>query len=419
MLLTFISICFLLCLSGFFSGSETALTAASRARIHRLKSEGNLRAEKVHRLRENKERLIGAILLGNNAVNILASALATTLAINVFGNEGVFYVTVIMTLLVLIFAEVLPKTYAFRNAEKMALLVSPAFIILVKLFTPVTLFVQFIVDFTLRLTGLSDDDDSLGDSTDALRGAIELHHDEGAVVKDDKDMLGSILDLTEVEVHEIMVHRKSMETLEINQPAEQIIKHVMESRHTRIPIWEENPDNIIGVLHARQLMAAIYDAGGDLRGIDIRDVMMDAWFVPDTTILKDQLQAFREKKSHFALVVNEYGDLQGLITLEDILEEIVGQIEDEQDAIRQTLRQLPDGSYLVNGAMSVRDLNRELDWNLPDDEAATVAGLVIHMAEVIPDVKQVFHFYDCRFEVMKKKRNQITTLKIRRLEEAE
>ncbi len=401
--------------SAFFSGSETGLTGVSRAKIHQLKMDGSKRAAQVSLLRERKDRLIGAILLGNNAVNIAASALATSVAIAWFGQEGVWIVTIAMTLVVLIFAEVAPKTFAFYNSEKVALAVAPIFLVLVKVFAPITQAVQWCVNAAFRIVGIQVQQDNDMDATDILRGTIALQHDEGRVFKDDKDMLGSILDLNTVEVYEVMRHRKRMFTLNMDLPQPELIDKVLQSPHTRIPLWQEKPDNIVGVLHSKDLMRALHKQTAQETPLDIKGIMQTAWFVPQSRSLKDQLQAFREKQSHFALVVDEYGVLLGLITLEDIIEEIVGDIEDEYDRRRVKIRQMPDGSCLVDGTVTVRDLNRHLEWNLPDDDAATVAGLLIHDIQMIPDVGQVFHLHGYRFEVLRKQRNQIMGLRINRL----
>ncbi len=406
-----ISVFVLLLLSAFFSGSETGFTAVNKARMHKLESEGNRRARMVKRLYEDKDRLIGTILLGNNAVNILSSALATTLALNLFGNEGVAYATIAMTLLVLIFAEVLPKTYAFRNSDKVAMAVAPIFILLMKLLYPLTALVQFIVNIFLKLFRMEKVEGIGLHGTDILRGAIEMHHQEGAVVKGERDMLGSILDLAELDVGEVMIHRKEMQIINADEPVEKIIEQAFGSPYSRIPVWQENPDNIIGILYNKDLVRSLME-NPEVGQLDIRQVIKEPWFVPETTSLQDQLQAFRSKHNHFALVVDEYGGLLGMITLEDILEEIVGQIHDEYDVARRKIRQLPDGAYIVFGGMSIRDLNRELDWDLPDDEAATVAGLIIEEAEMIPNAGQNFHFHNYRFEILKKKQNQITRVKI-------
>ena len=404
----------LLVFSAFFSGSETGLTGASRAKLHKLKSEGDKRAVRVAKLLENKDRVITTILLGNNLVNIAASALATALAIKYFGDDGIIYVTIILTVVVLVFAEVLPKTYSIKNPEKVALAVSGLFIVITKLLTPFTWFIERLVSALTNLFGIKDESvEDIMQGSDALKGAIELHHEEGDVIKDDKDMLGSILELSETEVHEIMKHRKDMETIDVELSNEEIVNAVLKSQYTRIPLFEENQDNIIGVLHTKTLMRTLnIQCEGDYSKLNIREIMLDAWFVPDTTSLKDQLINFKDKHSHFALVVDEYGSLMGLVTLEDILEEIVGNIEDEHDIDFHLIDEKVNGSILVDAALPVRDLNREMDWALPTDEATTIAGLIINSAETIPSKGQIFNFFGFRMEIVKKKNNQITRVLI-------
>ncbi|GAK45418.1 conserved protein [Tepidicaulis marinus] len=403
----------LLGLSGFFSGSETALTAASRARIHRMAEEGDKRAKLVNRLIGDPERLIGAILLGNNLVNILASALATTVLLTVFGEAGVVYATLIMTALIVIFSEVLPKTYAITNADRMALTVAPVLRWVVLVFAPITRGVQFIVRRTLSLFNINTDDTMhVLSAHDELRGAIDLHHREGAVVKRDRDMLGGILDLADLEVGEIMVHRKNIVMIDANLPVEEIVAEVLASPHTRVPLWQDEPENIIGVIHAKDLARALAHARGDVSQISVTQLASEPWFVPDTTSVQAQLNAFLRRKNHFALVVDEYGALMGLVTLEDILEEIVGEISDEHDVDRLDIRPKPDGTVVVNGSVTLRDLNRAMDWSLPDDEATTIAGLVIHEAQTIPEVGQIFSFHGFRFEIVRRQRNQVTALRI-------
>ncbi len=407
------AILLLLLFSGFFSGSETALTAASRARMHRLAEEGNKRARIVLRLTEDRERLIGAILLGNNLVNILASALATSLFLALFGDAGVVYATLVMTAVVLIFAEVAPKTFAITNTDRVALAVSQPLRIIIFLFGPVTAAVQFIVRHTFRIFGLDvDDQQQVLSAHEELRGAINLHHHEGGVVKIDRDMLGGILDLRDLEVSDIMVHRKNIAMIDASQTNAEIVSQVLGSPHTRIPLWRDEQENIIGVLHAKDLLRALAGAGWNPDAVNILEVATKPWFVPDTTTLQDQLNAFLRRKTHFALVVDEYGALMGLITLEDILEEIVGEISDEHDIDVAGVRVQPDGSVVVNGSVPIRDLNRALDWSLPDDEATTIAGLVIHEARTIPEVGQAFTFHGFRFEITRRQRNQIAQMRV-------
>jgi Mg2+/Co2+ transporter CorB len=418
-LVTFGTIAILLVLSAFFSGSETALTAASPARMHTLEQQGDPRAQVVNRLLAQKDRLIGAILLGNNLVNILASALATSLLISLVGEAGVAYATIGMTMLVLIFAEVLPKTYAIHNADGIALAVSRTLRVVVQVFSPVTVAVQWIVRSTLSLFGVRITS-PLGASLreEELRGAIELHTGEGEEEKHAREMLRSILDLADVDVEEIMVHRSNVITINVDQPTEKIVDEVLSSPYTRLPLWRDDPDNIVGVLHAKSLLRAVHTQQADLEHLDIVEIANNPWFIPETTDLLAQLQAFRQRQEHFAIVVDEYGEVLGVVTLEDILEEVVGEIADEYDIEGEGMRALRDGSVVVEGTVTIRDLNREFDWRLPDEEASTIAGLVLHEARRIPDIGQVFAFHGFRFEILRRQRNQITSIKVTPLAEA-
>lgn len=409
---TALTILGLLACSGFFSGSETALTATSKARMLSLEKDKDHRARRVNRLIEDRESLIGAILLGNNLVNILAASLASAMFLAMFGEAGVPIATLVMTFLVLIFAEVLPKTYALSNPDRMALAVSLPIRLFVIIFSPIVAAVQAVVRGTLRILGANVEGDVLS-SHDELRGHIDLHHQEGGVVKTDRDMLGGVLDLRELTVDDVMVHRKNLTTLDIDLPNSELVDEALNCPHTRIPLWKNEPENIVGVLHARDLARALHEAGGSAAKVDIEAVKRDPWFVPETTELLDQLAAFRQKREHFALVVDEYGALMGVITLEDIIEEIVGEIEDEHDVAVEGVSKEADGTVLVDGSAPIRDVNRALDWDLPDEEAVTIAGLVIHEAQTIPNKGQIFRFHGVQFEVMERERNQITQLRLK------
>jgi len=409
----------LLILSAFFSGSETALTAASRARMHALEEDDNQRARIVTKLLATRDRLIGALLLGNNLVNIAASALATSLFLSLFGEAGVLYATIVMTVIVVFFAEVLPKTYAIINADRMALAVSPIVRVVVAVFAPITRAMQFLVRRILALFGSSISEDAeMLSAHEEIRGAIELHHKEGGVVKIDRDMLGGVLDLRELTVSDIMVHRTNMDAIDIELPTGQIVDAALKSPHTRLPLWRGEREEIVGVLHAKQLLRALREARGDLGTLDIMSLATPPWFVPDTTTLKDQLTAFLKRKAHFAIVVDEYGEVMGLLTLEDIIEEIVGDITDETDIAAALAKPQPDGSLIVDGLVPIRDVNRLMEWDLPDEEATTIAGLVIHEAQTIPNPGQAFTFHDFRFEVLRRHRNRITSLRVTPLETA-
>ncbi len=407
-----ITIFVLILLSGFFSGSETGLTSLSPARLHKLASEGNKKAKLTVKIREDKDLLIGTILLGNNVVNITSSMLAGLVVANLFPSQGIGLVigTVIMTLLVLIFGEVIPKTYAIKNADKVAMMVAPIFRVIIFLLLPITKLVQKIANFLLNALGLAGNVDIMP-GVDVLRGAIDMHHKEGAVVKDDRDMLGSILDLSHIVVEETMAHRKDMSTLSIHQEVEEIVQIAIHSSHTRLPVWQDEEENIIGVLNTKDVLKL--DRDNPTRE-DIIALLHEPQFIPNSTNLRDQLYNFREKRAHMAIVVDEYGALMGLITLEDILEEIVGQIDDEHDKVVTGIKRLKDGSFVVRGNLPIRDLNRELDKKLPiKDDAHTVAGLVIALAQQIPEVGDKFEFGVVNFKVLGKVRNQITSVRIR------
>jgi len=403
----------LLIASAFFSGSETALTAASRAKMHALEQDGNKRARTVNYLLQIRERFIGAILLGNSLANIAASALATSLFLTLFGERGVAYATIVMTVLVVLFAEVLPKTYAIINADRMALFVAPAVRFIVALLAPITATMQWIVRHTLRLFGANVGDDiEVLSAHEEIRGAIDLHHKEGGVRKLDRDMLGGVLDLRDLTVSDIMVHRTAMDAIDVDLPTEQVVDAALKSSHTRVPLWRGEREEIVGILHAKTLLRALREARGDLGKLDIMSLCTPPWFVPDSTTLKDQLNAFLKRKAHFAIVVDEYGEVMGLVTLEDIIEEIVGDITDETDIASSAARVQPDGSLIVDGLVPIRDVNRMMDWNIPDDEATTIAGLVIHEAQAIPYQGQRFNFHGFRFEVLRRQKNRITSLQV-------
>ncbi|MEL6736679.1 MAG: HlyC/CorC family transporter [Pseudomonadota bacterium] len=414
-LLIFLAIIGLIATSAFFSGSETALTAVSKARMHSLEQAGDKQASKVAFLIEAKERLIGALLLANNLVNILASALATSVFIALFGELGVVFATVIMTIIVVIFAEVLPKSWAISNPDRFALAVATPVGFLVRFFGPVTGIVTKIVRVILRIIGVDMDGTSTLTGHDELRGTVDVLNREGAVAKDDRDRVGGVLDLHELDLADVMVHRTGMTSVNADDPAAALVDQILNSQHTRIPVWEGESDNIIGIIHAKDMARALATAGYDLAAFDIRQSMVEPWFVPESTTVQAQLNAFLRRQAHIALVVDEYGEVEGLVTLEDILEEIVGDIADEHDEDISGLRQQVDGSVIVDGSLPIRDLNRALDWDLPDEEATTVAGLVIHEAQMIPEEKQTFTFYGKRFVVLAREKNRITQLRIRKL----
>ena len=316
--------------------------------------------------------MIGTVLLGNTLVDVLAAALASNIAVHLYGEVGVAYATAAITILIVIFAAVLPKTYALAYADRVALVVAPPMRGLIYVLTPFTKAIEFIVRNILKLTpGKADDAANILAAHEEIRGTIDLQAKEGTVAKGDAEMLGGVLDLGDLQVADIMVHRTKMETINADDPPAKILDQLMKSQYTRVPIWKDEPENIVGVLHTKDLLLALSRTDWSPEGLDIMKSASEPWFVPDTTSLKDQLNQFLKKKTQMALVVDEYGEVQGLITLEDILEEIVGQITDEHDNPDSHIRLQSDGTVNVDGTVAIRDLNRHLDWDLPDDEATT------------------------------------------------
>lgn len=404
----------LLALSAFFSGSETALTAVSRARMHQLEKDGSRAARDVNVLVADRESLIGAILLGNTFINILASSLATVVLAQILGDKAVVIATGAMTAIILVFAEVLPKTLAIARTDRFALAVARLLRILVAVLAPVVHTVQFVVWRVLRLFGVTQGAVlPLVPAHEEIRGAVALHHIEGAMEREHRDMIGGILDLKELKIGDVMVHRKNVAMIDAEQSQTALFEALLAANHTRVPVWKDTSDNVVGVLNTKDVMREFVRRRGRMENFDLLSLMAEPWFVPDTMTLEEQLQAFRERRTHFALVVDEYGAIQGIVTLEDILNEIFGAMPEESDIpARPGIRPQPDGSYNIDGTTPVRDINRALDWNLPDEEATTLAGLVIHEARTIPDVGQRFAFYGFKFEILRRQRNQITTIRV-------
>ena len=398
-------ICFLLATSAFFSGSETALTAASEARMRTLAKKGNENASAFERLRRQRDILLSTLLIGNNLVNTLATSLATGVMITLFGDKGIALATVLMTAVIVLFSEVLPKTYAFNHATGLALRISRPVGILVMLLRPLSLSLHWIV--RIVASRLPSDH---GSREEELRGMIDIHTSSaGKEIKEQGAMLSSVLDLGMIVVDEVMTHRASVSMISDDMDAEAVLRHVMESPFTRHPVYSGKSDNIIGVLHVKALLRAMGNATSieALEQINIIDIAAEAYFVPETTLLIDQLQAFRNRREHFAVVVDEYGDFRGIVTLEDILEEIVGDIDDEHDIDLVGLRPQNDGSWVADGQVTIRDLNRELGCSLPDNAASTLAGLILHEARAIPVTGQEFYFHNMRFRILRSNRNRI------------
>lgn len=401
-------------LSAFFSGSETAMTTASKPRLHAQAQEGNKRAKVALEVSEQKDKLLSTLLVGNNMVNTAAAAVATAMLTKVFGGDsgmGALVATVIITITLLIFSEVLPKTFAIHHGYAMSLIVSPILRVLMIIFAPLSMMVVVVVRFLLRCFGVQASSAS-GSTMEELKGIIDMHRAPDGTPNQERAMLRSILDLSEVEVRSVMAHRSRMETIDIDQPMAEIVDQALQIGHTRIPLYQGDSENIVGILNAKALLNELHRVGGDSSRIDMNRISAKPWFIPESTNLLEQLQSFRARREHFAVVVDEYGTLQGIVTLEDILEEIVGNIEDEHDQNLPGVIRQPGGAFLVDGGLTLRDLNRQYDWHLPEDEATTIAGLVLYEARRVPEIGQVFEFHGFRFEIVRRQRRQITQIRI-------
>ena len=408
-LIFFLSNIFLLILlSAFFSGSETALTAVSEARIHELALQGSKRAMIIEKILIKKEKMISTILIGNNLVNIIASVYATSFAINFFGELDLVFVTILLTIILVMFAEVMPKTYAFRHADKTALTVAPVISFFIYILTPAT----FITENLAKIVSgpIINDEDA---KTEELRGMIRLHAGNESRSKERGKMMSSMLDMDEVIIEAVMTHRGAVTMIDSKSDPELIFKVIGESPFTRIPIYSGNPDNIIGILHVKELFRNLQRRNfKNINNINLSELMIQPYFAPETTLLLDQLEIFKTRREHFAVVVDEYGDFRGIVTLEDILEEIVGEIDDETDVEVKGVKPQPDGSFIIEGSVTIRDINRSLGWSLPDQNANTIAGLVLHESKTIPEPGQEFRFFDIRFRILQKKANFISQLRL-------
>jgi Mg2+/Co2+ transporter CorB len=416
-LLTLAGVVLLVLLSAYLTAGETALSACTRTRMHTLEQDGDRRASLVNRLLRRPERMIGGLAIARTLVDSLVVVVAAALGFALAGEVGALAAVGLMVVALVVFAHVLAKTWGGAYADRIALAVAPIVRVVVAAFGPLTAAVHWVVRMVLKLTpSRTDDDANILAAHEDLRGTIELSHMEGSVGRGDAAMLGGVLDLGELQVLDIMVHRTKMETIDADAGPEAIVDAVLKSQYSRVPLWRQQPENIVGVLHSKDLLTAIERAGWDVTRLDVAPIVKPPWFVPETTAVKDQLNHFLKRKAQMALVVDEYGEVKGLITLEDILEEIVGQIADEHDVGEVAVRLQADGTVNVDGTVPVRDLNRQMDWDLPVEEATTIAGLVIHEAQTIPEPGQAFTFHGYRFEILRKSRNKITAVRIKPVE---
>ena len=408
-ILFFISIIlFLIICSAFFSCSETALTAVSEARINELVTQGSKRAKLIEKILKNREKMISTILIGNNFVNVIASVYATSFAIMYFHQAQLVLITIFLTIILVIFAEVIPKTFALKNADQISLSVAPIINVIIFILIPATLFTEKLVRI---VTGPEIEDDDA--KTEELKGMIRLHAGEESRAIERGKMMSSMLDMEDVTIEAVMTHRGTVTMIDEKSSPSEILKIAGQSPFTRIPVYSGTKDNIIGILHAKELFRYLQKNNfQNVQRINLTNIIIEPYFAPETTLILDQLEIFRGRKEHFAIVVNEYGDLRGIITLEDILEEIVGEIDDETDLDVEGVKSQPDGSLIVDGSVTIRDLNRSLGWNLPDENYNTLAGLVLFESKTIPDPGQEFRFFNVKFRILQKRDNFLSKLRL-------
>tara|TARA_R110000824_G_scaffold52692_4_gene146196 strand:- start:131446 stop:132735 length:1290 start_codon:yes stop_codon:yes gene_type:complete len=400
---------FLIIASGYFSSSETSMMALNRYRLRHLVKHHHKGAIRASKLLEQPDRLIGIILIGNNFVNILASAIATIIAVRLFGDAGILIATILLTIVILIFSEVTPKTIAAVHPEKIAFPFSIPLSILLRVFYPLVWMVNTVSNALVRLLGFDmDDEDSHHLSTEELKTVVYEAGSRLSVRR--QSMLVNILDLGKVTVSDIMIPRNEVVGINIDDDIDSIMQTISNSHHTRLPIYKENLNNVVAILHMRNTAQLI-----DLDEVTKEELMRltrESYFVPETTSLHNQLINFQKQKRRIAMVVDEYGDVQGIVTLEDILEEIVGNFTTNLADETEDIHPQADGSYLIDGSANIREINRALDWDLPIDRAKTLNGLLTDYLENIPENNVAIQLPFYRAEVMQVKDNMIKNVRM-------
>lgn len=401
-------------ISGVLAGSETAITGASRAQMLQLSKKGNEKAKKVQAVQEHLGSSISTILVATNFVNYIIPSVTAWFSANYMDSAILsIFVAIVMS----VYCEIFPKMLAINYTCEFAMMIASFIQWLVKILKPFVTILEMIARWSLRLIGVNvDSNRHMVHSDEELRGAIELHSSDGDKSGSEKKfMLNGILDLGENSVNSVMTHRKNLVTINVDLPIQEMIDKLLHTPYSRIPVWKDSPENIIGVLRVRTLLSEVQKINKG-ETIDINKIISKPWFIPETTDLLEQLQEFRKRHEHFAIVVDEYGDLMGIVTLEDILEEIVGEIVDEYDNTQTGISVQSDGSVIVDGATPVRDLNRKLEWSLTEEHATTIAGLVMNEVRRIPETGEIYMLYGFKIEILRRQRNQISLLKITKLQ---
>ena len=411
--LLFASLAVLILISAFFSSSGTGMMSLNRYRLKHLKNQQHKGAIRAGKLLEKPDRLITVILTGNNLVNIAASAIATVIAIRLYGDAGIILATIILTLIVLIFAEITPKTIAALQPEKVAFPASVILLPLLRLMRPLVSSVNLVTNKLLKLLGF--DPEKQGEeevSTAELRTIVT---EAGTLIPPrHRGMLVNILDLEEVSVNDIMVPRNEVCGIDLDDSDDEIMNCLQTSTHTLMPVWRKDLSNILGVLHLRNLSRVINHGGLDRAGLETE--MVRPYFIPEGTPLHTQLMEFQRKKVRLAFVVDEYGDVMGLVALEDILEEIVGEFTSNLESSDHHIFRQRDGSVIIDGGTNIRDINKQLDWNLSTDGPKTISGLLLEYLESFPDANLSLSIENYQFEILELHGNVIKSTRGRKIE---
>ncbi len=405
--------------SFLFSLAEASLIASSKSKIHKLKQDGNRKAKMLDKYLDNKEKVLSLVLFGNNAVNILAASVVTIIALEHVPPSWLIYEyapvigSFILTFIILIFAEIVPKTIAMNKPEGISMSLCFFYSVLLKILGPVVLLINRFVSWLLSRFGFKKAVNSQG-ALEILRGEIEYQHDKGAFIKNDKDMLEGVLNLVEMDVESVMMHRKDCDMIDIQSNLEEIFDFINETSHTRIPVYDDSPDEMLGILHIKDFLV-LRNTKTNITHEDIKSILLKPLFVPLNIKLKTQLSEFKKKRSHMAIVVDEYGGMMGIVTLADILEEIVGTIEDEHDDAEKDIIEENEDTWIVNGECQIGDFNREIGSHFNHEKASTMAGIVIERAGKIPDEGEIFYIMEFKFTILQKDVSKINMLKVERV----
>lgn len=402
----------LIFLSGFFSSAETGMMSLNRYRLRHLLKNKHKGAMRASELLERPDRLIGLILIGNNLVNILASAIATVIAIRLWGTAGIFIATIALTLVILIFSEITPKTIAALHPEKIAFPASWVLLPLLKLMYPVVWLVNWVTNGLLGLLGFDPskrNDENV--SSEELRTIVT---EAGRLIPTrHRNMLLNILDLEEVSVDDIMVPRNEVYGIDLDDSDDEILRVLHGSSHTRLPVWRDDINEIIGVLHMRNISRILSVKGLDRKAIE--QEMDKPYFIPESTPLHTQLRNFQQKKHRLAVVVDEYGEVMGLVALEDILEEIVGNFTSNLAETVENIYPQRDGSFIINGSATIREINKTLQWQLPTDGPKTLSGMMLEHLESFPDARVGLKIGTWHLEVLELQGNVIQAVRARQV----